>query len=58
VRYFIDILADLQKLSKDRENPVALESNPIPAEDIEKFISGVESKNMKSEVWYWENLFD
>jgi len=34
-------------LSKGRENLVALESNPIPAEDIEKFISGVESKNMK-----------
>ncbi|WP_291560034.1 MULTISPECIES: hypothetical protein [unclassified Clostridium] len=45
-------------MSRGREKPVALESNPISAEDIEKFISGVESKNMKSEVWYWENLFD
>ncbi|WP_315113102.1 hypothetical protein [Clostridium intestinale] len=55
---FIDILTELQRLSRGRENPVALELNPIPSKDIEKFISGIESKNMKSEVWYWENLFD
>lgn len=55
---FIDILKCLQQLSRGRENPVALESNPISEEEIEQFISEVESKNMKSEVWYWENLFD
>jgi hypothetical protein len=45
---FIEISTELQVMSRDRENQVALESNPIPAEDIEKFITGVESKNMKS----------
>lgn len=55
---FTEILMKVKQLSIGRENPVKLESNPISVEDIGKFISDVESKNMKSEIWYWENLFD
>ena len=55
---FIGILKQLQKLSVGRESPVALEANPIPVEEVERLISDIESKNFKSEVWYWENLFE
>jgi hypothetical protein len=55
---FIEILTNLKKLSKDRENPVKLETKPISIEEEQRFIDGVEAKNIKTEIWYWENLFE
>lgn len=55
---FIEILSYFQKLSLGRENPVALKANPISIEEVEQLISEIEAKNIKSEVWYWENLLE
>lgn len=55
---FLEILDHLQQISRGRENPVLLESNPILDEEIENFISAIEAKNIKSEVWFWENLLE
>lgn len=55
---FGKILTHLQQLSLGRETPVAFESNPISIEEVEHLISEIEDKNIKSEVWYWENFLD
>lgn len=55
---FIEILRGIQKLSVGRENPAAIKSNTVSDEETVNLISEIEVKNAKSEIWYWESLFD
>jgi hypothetical protein len=55
---FIEILNYIQKLSGGRENPVAIEANPLPNEEVDNLISKIETQNIKSEIWYWESLLE
>lgn len=55
---FIEILKCIQKLSVGRENPVAIEANPLSDEEVDNLISKIEKKNLRSEIWYWESLLE
>ena len=55
---FIEILGCIQKLSVGRENPVAIEANPLSDEEVDNLISKIETNNIKSEIWYWESLLE
>ena len=51
---FTEILKDLKKLSINRENPVDIEKNPIPKDEINAFLNKTYIENKYMDVWYWK----
>jgi len=51
---FKGILTELNELSIGRKSPAALEKNPIPEKDAERFLQKIEDKNPEAEMWWWE----
>ena len=50
---FKEIILLLEKISKNRENPVQLNQNPMSEIEIKNFIEEIEAKN-DIDPWWWE----
>jgi hypothetical protein len=52
---FVSALGYIKKLSVGRENPVALETNPIPPVEREQILSQISKENPGIDMGFWEN---
>jgi hypothetical protein len=58
LRNFSAILDRLRTMAVGREDPVALENNPVSEDEQNGFLKFVESNNPRSEISFWEVLFE
>jgi hypothetical protein len=53
-----NIIADLEKISTNRTNPVDLEKNPITEKERQYVLARIVKHNPEAEIWFWENILD
>ena len=52
---FIKTLECIQNISKDRENPVKLENNPITSNENDRVLKDIRKYNIKADLFFWKN---
>jgi hypothetical protein len=55
---FIQALEEINKMSKGRSNPVELEENPLPENEISKLIDKISSFVKTKELEFWESWLE
>lgn len=55
---FINIIEHLKIISENRENPVALESNPLSIHESEQFLYNIKHNNPFADIQYWKGFLE
>jgi hypothetical protein len=58
LKSFISALSYIKELSVGRENPVALEKNPIPTDEQERILKIISETNKNIEMDFWETWLE
>jgi len=51
---FIKTLECIKSISKDRENPVKLENNPITSNENDRVLKDIRNCNIKADLFFWK----
>lgn len=54
----IDAIAIMTRLSAGRENPVALESNPLPSQQRDAALTAIRKGNPQSDMDFWATMLE
>ena len=55
---FIESLNEIRRISHGRDNPVALEKNPLPEVERERVLNKIAELNGNAWLEFWESLFE
>ncbi len=58
IESFAEALDIISVLSQGRENPVELESNPLPSGERDKALKEIQRKNPNADMSFWQNWLD